>query len=132
MRALGRHLLKSSFNPAVILCSSARRTKETAQNLIEEIEISDKNVEYKDVIYNASVRELLIEVNGIARGMNEVAIIGHNPTVTYFAEYLTGETIGNMDPSSIVTITFKGINWSEISQGMGDLVSHFHPNHLNV
>ena len=53
VRALGRHLSKSSFNPATILCSSSQRTTETAQNLVEEIEMSDKNIEYKDVIYNA-------------------------------------------------------------------------------
>lgn len=132
VRALGRHLIKSSFNPSLILCSSARRTRETAQNLIEEIEMSEKNVEFKDVIYNASVRELLVEVNGLQSGVKEVGIIGHNPTITYFAEYLTGETIGNMDPSSMATIAFDGIGWSEVSQNSGNLLSYFHPRHLNV
>ena len=132
VRSLGRHLVKSSFNPSIILCSSAKRTVETAQNLIEEIEISEKNVHYKDVIYNASVRELFNEINGIQSGTSEVALIGHNPTITYFAEYLTGESIGNMDPCGLVTISFDGKDWTEVSQGAGTLISYFHPNKLNV
>ncbi len=101
-------------------------------NLVEEIEISEKNVDYKDVIYNASVRELLHEINSLPTGTAEVALIGHNPTITYFAEYLTGESIGNMEPSSMVSITFKGTHWEEVSQGTGALISYFHPKELNV
>lgn len=131
-RALGRYLIKSSFNPAIILCSTALRTRETALNLIEELEISDKNVVYKDDIYNASVRELLNEVNTIQGDMDQVAIIGHNPTITYFAEYLTNESIGNMDPGSMATISFEKINWSEVTQASGQLISYVHPKQLNV
>ncbi len=133
VRELGRHLRKSPFNPSKILCSTSRRTRETALNLIEELEMNEKSVEYKDVIYNASVRELLGEISEQSDEINEVALIGHNPTITYFAEYLTGETIGNMEPCSIVTISFvRKIKWEKISQASGQLSSYFHPKQSDV
>lgn len=131
-RELGRYLTNSSFNPTGILCSTALRARETVQNLIEELEINEKNVAYKDVIYNASVRELLIEINQIKPDLKEVALIGHNPTITYFAEYLTGESIGNMEPCGMATIVFQKIGWEGVSQASGKLDSYLHPKRLNV
>ena len=59
VRALGRHLINENFNPDIILCSSSVRTTETAVNLVEELGMNEGIIEYKEVIYNASVRELL-------------------------------------------------------------------------
>ena len=131
-RALGRYLLKSSFNPSKVFCSTAVRAKETMQNLAEELEMGERHVIYKDEIYNASVRELLQLVNSIESDSEDVMIVGHNPTITYFAEYLTGSNIGNMDPCGLVTVSFEDIPWDEVSQNSGSLVSYFHPRNLNV
>ncbi|MEQ8904614.1 histidine phosphatase family protein [Ekhidna sp.] len=129
VRALGRHLINQNFNPDIILCSTAERTRETALNLVEELEMSEQVIDYQDVIYNASVRELLSVLNGLPEDHNEVTIIGHNPTITFFGEYLSGSIIGNMDPAGIVTIRIEKLKWSEISQGTGIFEAYYHPNH---
>lgn len=129
IRALGRHLKKESFHPELIICSSSVRTRETAVNLMEELEISDQIILYEDIIYNASVREMLNVVNALDSKYKDVVIIGHNPTITYFGEYLTNSGIGNMEPSSMVEIKIEGVNWQEVSQGSGNFISYFHPNH---
>ncbi|MEM6642630.1 MAG: histidine phosphatase family protein [Bacteroidota bacterium] len=132
VRALGRYLIKSSFSPSLILCSPSRRTKETVQNLIEELEISEKNVKYQEVLYNASVREMLQEINGLENEVHEAVIVAHNPTITYIAEYLSGETIGNIDPCGLVEIEFPDREWGTFDQSSGKLISYFHPRKLNV
>lgn len=129
VRALGRYLINQKFNPDVILCSSAERTRETAINLVEELEMSEQTITYSSTIYEASVRELLEIVNNIKEGNKEVVIIGHNPTITFFGEFLTGASIGNMQPSSVVTIRFDTAKWNEISQSSGIFVSYYHPSH---
>lgn len=129
VRALGRHLIKQSFKPDIIFCSTAQRTRETATNLVEELEMNDHVISYVDVIYNASPRELLSVLNGVDKSVREVAIIGHNPTITYFGEFLTGTGIGNMEPAGVVSIKFEKVSWEEISQGSGIFVSYYHPNH---
>ncbi|MEO9873022.1 SixA phosphatase family protein [Ekhidna sp.] len=129
VRALGRYLINESFNPDIILCSSSQRTTETAINLVEELEINEQIIDYQDVIYNASVREILSVLTNVDESHKEVAIIGHNPTITYFGEYLTGANIGNMQPSGVVRIRFERLNWSEISQNLGIFESYYHPSH---
>ncbi|WP_425390830.1 SixA phosphatase family protein [Ekhidna sp.] len=129
VRALGRHLINQNFNPDIILCSSAIRTRETAVNLVEELEISEQIVDYKDIIYNASVRELLSTLNEVSGDHKEVAIIGHNPTITFFGEYLSDAIIGNMEPAGVVTIKIEKLKWAEVSQGAGIFEGYYHPNH---
>lgn len=129
VRALGRHLINQSFNPDIILCSTAVRTRETALNLVEELEINEQIIDYQEIIYNASVRELLKVLNELSEDYSEVTIIGHNPTITFFGEYISGSIIGNMEPAGIVTIKLDKQKWSQISQGTGIFESYYHPNH---
>ena len=132
VRALGRYLINQRFHPDIIYCSSSVRTTETAVNLVEELEINEQLVQYMDVIYNASVRELLTVLNEASGDYKEIAIIGHNPTITFFGEYLTGSAIGNMEPAGVVSIAFEKLAWSEVSQGTGIFKGYYHPNHQNV
>lgn len=129
VRALGRYLINKNFNPDIILCSSSVRTRETAVNLVEELEMNEQVIDYKDVIYNASVREMLGVLTEISDAHKSVAIIGHNPAVTYFGEFLTNSGIGNMEPSGVVTIKFDKLKWKEVSQGSGIFEEYYHPNH---
>lgn len=129
VRALGRFLINQNFNPDIILCSSSVRTTETAVNLVEELEINEGVIEYRDVIYNASVREMLEVLNSISNDYKSIAIIGHNPTIAFFGEYLSGSIIGNMDPAGVVSIKIDKLKWSEISQGSGIFEGYYHPSH---
>lgn len=129
VRALGRHLLNEDFNPDIVLCSPATRTKETAINLLEELEMNKLVLKFEDSIYNASIRELFGLLNEIDKKNKQVAVIGHNPAITYLGEFLTGESIGNMEPSSIVTISYDLNEWSDLSQGSATFVSYYHPSH---
>ena len=127
VRALGRHLINAAFKPSAIFCSTAARSRETAINLIEELGINAHVISYLDIIYKASVRELLGVLNGSNNTHREIVIIGHNPVITYLGEYLTNESIGNMNPAGVVTIHFDKLNWKEIAQSSGVFVSYYHP-----
>ena len=131
-RALGRHLAKEDFEPHKVLCSPSIRTTETAQNLVEEWEVSETIIDFKEKIYNASVRELMLLINETEESVLNVVIIGHNPSISYLGEYLCNEGIGGMEPCSVVTIRLEDVKWEEVSQGDGIFVSYFHPNELNV
>ena len=58
-------------------------------------------------IYDASVRELLEILNEIEESAKSVLLIGHNPTMSFFAEYLTGRGFAGMEPCGLVTISFE-------------------------
>lgn len=126
LRALSRHLEKQPFEPDKILCSPAKRTTETTQILLEELRMHDRIVTFEDALYNASPRELLFLVNQLDTFEGDVAIVGHNPSISYFGEFLTAEHIGTMEPASMVTIHVESA-WSELTQGSADFIGYFHP-----
>lgn len=128
VRALGRKLGDQDFNPDLIISSNAVRAEDTAINLAEELGISEQVITYDEKIYDASVRELLEILNGFGESAKSALMIGHNPAISFFGEYLTGNGFAGMEPCGLLTITFD-VSWSEISQGSGNFISYFHPNH---
>ena len=128
VRALGRNLQGDHFNPEMIISSSALRAEDTAINLVEELGIQEQVIKFDKVLYEASVREVLEVLNQVEEGVQSVLLIGHNPTMSFFAEYLTGTGFAGMEPCGFVTIEFENTNWAEVSQGAGTFVSYYHPN----
>jgi phosphohistidine phosphatase SixA len=62
------------------------------------------------------VRILLDKVADFNNDWSEVIIVGHNPVVSYFVEYLTGHHFDGMEAGSVVKIACNVDNWLEISQ----------------
>ena len=56
--------------------------------------------------------------------------VGHNPVITYLAESLTKEVIGDIPPGGIVAIKFPADQWKTIQPGSGELESYIRPEML--
>ena len=85
--ALGNWLRGKGWLPDQVLCSTARRTRETLAGLGLEVE-----ADYRDALYHAEVEALLEAVRGATGGT--VLIIGHNPGIGELAERLVaGEVV---------------------------------------
>lgn len=115
---LGAYMKIKGFNPDKIYCSAAKRTRETAKVITEQIGYS-KPVEYRDEIYEASVKTLFDLVVNCDDAFETVLIIGHNPGVSYLYDYLTESSFGDMTPGELVKIQFENLSWKEVSQGLG-------------
>ena len=84
-------------------------------------------VRLSEELYEASVRTFLSEINTIEEDKKCVIFVGHNPTITYLADYLTSAPMSNMDPGSAIVITFQKIAWSEVTQDSGSFVCYRSP-----
>lgn len=125
-RSLARSLLEKKIVIDQVYCSTANRARETALNIVEEMNLGEKLITFLDIIYDASVRELLGVINSIDPSIDNAVIIGHNPAISFIGEYLTGESIGSLQPSAMVSITCDSA-WEEVSQGSCKWVDYFHP-----
>ncbi|REE05646.1 SixA phosphatase family protein [Marinoscillum furvescens] len=115
---LGAYMKTKGFDPDKIFCSTAKRTRETAKVITEQIGYS-RPVEYREDIYEASVKTLFEIVVGCDDAHQTVLIIGHNPGVSYLYDYLTESNFGDMTPGELVKIEFEDLSWKEVSQGLG-------------
>jgi phosphohistidine phosphatase len=123
----GKYLVNNKLMPDLVVCSPAVRAKETAEVIASQLKFSERHIKYNEELYEASVRTLFSIVNGIEERYNRVALIAHNPGLTYLADYLTAAPLGNMVPASIVIINFENMTWAEVSQNSGQFEDYIDP-----
>ena len=102
--------------PNRFIVSTAVRTAQTMTHIREELKFSENIVQFEADMYNAAVRELFEVVTHLDDLWSVVCLIGHNPSITYLAEYLTGNSIGYVNPAGVVKMRIDA-SWAEVSQG---------------
>ena len=123
----GRYLSDKGFLPDRVICSNARRAISTVELIVEQVKFNTNDVELIPDLYNASVRTLLAMINNTSDEHSKLLVVGHNPTISYFAEYVSGEPIGTMSTAGIVFITFNVDSWEEVSQDVGKFIFYEYP-----
>ena len=128
---MGINFEKKKLQFDIILTSPAARAKKTAELVAEQIKFDVAKIHTNPEIYEASVRTLLQVINNLKNEWTKVLLVGHNPAISYLAEYITNAEVGNIDTCGVVSIEFNKQKWSEISEGSGDLISYEYPDLLN-
>ena len=77
-RRVGEALPAAVGNLDLILCSSARRTRETMELVIADLSVRPRIV-LEDELYEASKDELKDRLRRLAEEIGNVLLIGHNP-----------------------------------------------------
>ncbi|MGP4094101.1 SixA phosphatase family protein [Nonomuraea sp. KM90] len=116
----GDEIRAAGFDPDVVLCSPALRTRRTAEIAFPETEIS-----YEREIYEAYPEELLELVRRSDPGLGTVVLCGHNPGVHELALGLAGGDYG-FRPGAFAVIGVESV-WADLWPGEGRLVSHWDP-----
>lgn len=128
---MGAYLASGNMQPEMIFCSPAERAKETAALVAERFKLSQQQISEAD-LYDASVRTFLDFINKLDSIYNNVLCVGHNPTLSYLAEYITKAEIGSMSPGSVAIIRFNISSWVEVSQGSGELLNYITPETISM
>lgn len=111
---MAKKLLELNFNPGLILCSPAQRAVTTAELISKQTSIL-----YENSIYEASLNNLVHLINFLPSEYKEIAIIGHNPTITSLSNHLTDNITSDMPTCSIAKIELEVDHWNEVVQGIG-------------
>lgn len=127
---IGSYLSSENFIVDAIFCSSAERARQTAMLAAEKLQHDAQKIVIEEKLYDASVRIFFDLINRLDNGFNNVMYVGHNPALTYLAEYLTRSEIGNITPGGITIIKFNIASWTEVSQGNAELIYYLTPETL--
>ena len=127
---LGHYLYEQQQDIDLMLVSTAQRAQRTAEILIEQMHYSDHKLQLSDDLYQASVRSMLELINQQPDSIDQLMIIGHNPTLTYLAEYLTGEPVSDMVPGSLFSLQLTVSQWIEVSRQSTNLITYITPDQL--
>jgi phosphohistidine phosphatase len=108
--------------PDLVVCSSAVRAYETARLLAEHWHIADEAIVQVAELYETSPRTLLDYLNQLPDAYHCVLLVNHNPTVSYAVEYLTGQSVGAMQPCGVACIEFALDHWAAVGAALGKLM----------
>lgn len=134
---MGKAMAERGIDPELILCSSARRTRDTLDLVLPELRVEPKVV-YEDVLYHASPDEMLVMLRGIKPGSSRIMLVGHNPEIQALALDLTGsgpkhirDRLREKYPTAgLAVINFASGLWSNISVNSGTLNLFLTPREL--
>jgi phosphohistidine phosphatase len=100
----------------LILTSPARRARKTARAFAQRYELDTvKTIEVPE-LYLADAREISVVVSGLSDETDTVAIFGHNPGITVFANAQEVVRIDEMPTCSILALTTDSEHWSEFDR----------------
>lgn len=77
--AMGRHMRDIGLEPDLVLCSPARRARETAELALGALSPVPPRIEYDRMIYGATAESLASRLRRISENTRCVLLIGHNP-----------------------------------------------------
>lgn len=88
-RRIAEHLQSARIRPELVLCSSARRTRDTLA-LVEPALATYVTVEIEDELYGAGPSELIERLRRVDSEVDSAMLIGHNPGLQDLAVELAG------------------------------------------
>ncbi len=123
-------LAEYHISPQYVLCSNARRTRETWEILSQTLSAVGQ-VDLSNDLYLASAQQLAMQIARLPETVSSAMIIAHNPGVSMLTNYLTGEESINFPTLGIASILLTIDNWQELAGGVGVLENFIYPKMFN-
>jgi phosphohistidine phosphatase len=127
--AAGRWLLDRGITPDWVLCSSARRTRQTWQQIgavLGETAPGQDAVSFGQRLYDAGAQDLLDLVNEQPGEARTLLTVGHNPASGQLVALLTGRP-GIAFPACALAVIRVGESWAAVAPGGGELTALWTP-----
>jgi phosphohistidine phosphatase len=134
-KAMARHLADEEIRPDLVLCSPARRTRETLER-IEGALGGGVEARVDEALYGATEASLLECLKELPQKVGSVMLIGHNPGLEELALALASEGGGlarlreKFPTAALATIDLPAERWSAVERGSGELVEYVRPKDL--
>ncbi|MGE3919675.1 MAG: histidine phosphatase family protein [Gammaproteobacteria bacterium] len=128
---LGAYLKEQTFQPDAIISSDATRALTTSQYIAQAMGLDDNKVVIESKIYEAGVEALLKVIQGLSNDFDSVILVGHNPGLSWLANYLADGHQVNLPTCGSYCITFETNNWADIMLVEGNVIFSDSPKHNN-
>lgn len=116
--AVGRLLAERGYVPDHVICSAARRTRQTLDGVLGAMEPGVRpEVDYSEAAYSAGVDTLLELVNQVDPDAGTVLVVAHNPTVAQLAGAFLGSPAA-YPPATVAAVALE-VEWLYAAPGTG-------------
>ena len=142
---LAEHLRVNAIEPSLVLCSTARRTRETYEGVEPRGELL-----IEPELFGADASSVLERLRSLPEEARTVMVIGHNPAMQTLVLRLVGSPLNQADrggpaaeasdlsevqrkfpTGALATLTFE-CAWSELAPGRARLAAFVRPKQLGA
>ena len=138
---MGAYMRKQGYEPTLVLCSTAERTRETLKLVLPLISTAPK-IHYDRALYLAEWPQLLAEIREAPANASPLLLVGHNPGLEQLAialalqpqsppERARAERMAQKFPAgALAVLDFDVPDWSGVKPGLGKLADYVRPKDL--
>lgn len=138
---MAAHMRRKGYIPKLVLCSSARRTRETLELLLPAWGVRPE-LSYEDALYLSDWPVLLDAIRAAPDGARPLLVIGHNPGLEELAVRLArkpdsrgersrGERLKEKFPTAALAVfDIDAARWRDVAPGRAQLTDYVRPKDL--
>jgi phosphohistidine phosphatase len=123
-QAAGGWLAEKGFRPDAVICSAARRTRQTWQQMSATLG-GEPAFSAEQRLYQAGPEDVAEFIRQTAAGVRTLLYIGHNPAAAELVALLTG-TEPEFPTAAIAVLGLPG-DWAGLAPGDGQLIASWRP-----
>jgi phosphohistidine phosphatase len=136
-KRIAAYLRREDAAPAVVLCSSSVRTRQTLAAILPALD-GDPEVLVEDGLYAADADTLLARIRAVPAAADSVLLIAHNPGIGDLAFSLAGggdaDALGRLGEGfptgALATFTVAADAWDGLAAGGAELTAYVVPREL--
>ena len=139
--AIGAYLGAKKYVPDLILSSTARRTVETVELVVEQLP-RKQHIDYVDQLYLVGWRAILAVIRAVRGPASTVLVVGHNPGIEQLATALSRQPVRRKERDrfdlieekfptcALAVLDFNVARWRDVAPGRGELTDFVRPRDL--
>lgn len=124
---MAKILKKAKIKPDVILSSDALRARMTAEIFADVLHYPKEEILTESDLYLAGIHDFLKQINMIEDKADCAFLVSHNPGISEFVHFLTGDNYIDMPTCAICGVEFDIDSWRRVKQGAGRFILFEYP-----
>lgn len=124
---MSKRIIAAGIRPSLIISSPAVRAWSTAKILAQEMNYPLEFLQREDSLYLASQDSILDVLVAQEAEFNNVLLVGHNPGLTTFANYLSPGLTDNLPTAGVVSVSFEQDDWNLYERPTTSLLAYDYP-----
>jgi phosphohistidine phosphatase len=119
-KRMGKHLVERGLDPELIVSSSATRTRETTERLLEEWGGTPRVI-FDRVLYLPEAGAVIEYLARNAGDAQSVLLVNHEPTCSTLIRQLCKETVAHFPTAALARVDLAIDDWQDLRAGVGEL-----------
>ncbi len=125
---MGRMLKQAGIIPDLIISSTAKRTKQTAKRIAEEVGYEADDIKWEEKLYHCIPTVFEETIYELSDRIRTVFIVAHNPGITEFVNQLSPRfKVDNMPTCGVVAASISTEEWNNFSISDREVFFYEHP-----